>query len=224
MRRIFFLGFPKTGTSTLGKTMRNVGLETMHHGPWKKWSVNHNKKAFKKCSKSTFDGRVDTDFEWLYETFPDSYFVLNTRNLKSWLTSCWNYKNWFNLKAMWARRVGKDLSKRRDWNTRKKQQVYLLDRIKHRNEWHQKVLWFFKDKFNFCTLDLGKESNLSIRNKLFIATGKKIKRHGGIRTTHVLNGEKGYVKNPEIVQRVLEKMNITPDQYDLLFIEKLLEK
>jgi len=207
MRRVFFLGNGKTGTSTLGRTMKSVGLGSMHHGPWCQWANDHNKKAYENCPKSTFNGgkvydwRRGTffDLKWLYETFPNSFYVLNSRNLKGWLVSWWNHEN----------RKSKVMD-----------EMFLTKNTYYRNTWHSKVVEFFKDKPNFCTLDLGSESKEVILEKLSKATDKKVSR--------LLNNNiaprKHYVKNPEIVQRVLEKMNITPDQYDLLFIENLSEK
>jgi hypothetical protein len=107
MGRIFCIGFNKTGTVSLYTAINNLGFQGIH-GMWD----NHTKvfKALKEDKnllhyfpeKITHFSDLDIikdNFKLLDEQYPNSKFILNTRNKDSWLTSRRNhYKDYLKNK------------------------------------------------------------------------------------------------------------------------------
>lgn len=85
-RKIFCIGFNKTGTSSLHRFFEDLGLTSTHNVFWPAHS-----RAWK-CDKSLFryqcysDGEK-ADFIALDGAFPGSLFILNNRNERDWLYS-----------------------------------------------------------------------------------------------------------------------------------------
>jgi hypothetical protein len=77
--KVFGIGLSKTGTQSLAAALRILGLSTIHY-PWN-WNdiLRHD---------AACDIPVITHFEFLYKVFPDSKFILTTRDISLWLESC----------------------------------------------------------------------------------------------------------------------------------------
>ena len=207
-RRLFFLGRPKTGTTSLAHTMKKeIGAASMHHGPWSRWSQNHNKKGYLNSAYTVFTNAThDPDYEWLYETFPNSFFILQTRSLKDWVTSVWNHSKRKNMRRTDCHPLHNKLNK-------------IQKDILKRNQYHYDIMNFFKDKENFCTLDLTHESEKSICKKLTIASQQEINK---ILHLHVTRNKKNYIKNPLMVKKAIHSLGIERGEYDDIVIKRLL--
>lgn len=85
-RKIFFIGFNKTGTKSLAAFCgEQLGLRVMHGHKWTYWSHSGDRKKLEE-----FDAFADgecANVEALDRFFPGSLFVWNTRPLESWLRS-----------------------------------------------------------------------------------------------------------------------------------------
>jgi hypothetical protein len=85
-RKIFCIGFNKTGTTSLHKTFLSLGLTSEHSVKWTKIS------QIKPLDTSYFkeqcycDG-YRSDFVTLDKEFPNSLFIFNDRNITQWLRS-----------------------------------------------------------------------------------------------------------------------------------------
>jgi hypothetical protein len=97
-KKIFIVGFHKTGTSSIGKALQILGFtvcgslkEAHNYG-------NIEKKEFKnyildkaKLNLNKFDSFQDTPwflmYKELYYMYPNAYFILTTRNTKDWIKS-----------------------------------------------------------------------------------------------------------------------------------------
>ena len=85
-RKIFCIGFNKTGTTSLHKTFLSLGLTSEHSVKWTKIS------QIKPLDTSYFkqqcycDG-YRSDFAMLDQDFPNSLFIFNDRNVTEWLRS-----------------------------------------------------------------------------------------------------------------------------------------
>jgi hypothetical protein len=89
-KKIFVIGFNKTGTITLHRLFLNNGLKSEHNG--RMWHIS----KFNCFS----DNGNERPFKNYAERFPNSIFILNTRQLDRWIISrckhCIFYKhNWF---------------------------------------------------------------------------------------------------------------------------------
>eukprot|EP00899_Mesostigma_viride_P017961 jgi/Mesvir1/26166/Mv06864-RA.1 len=88
-KKIFFIGYPKTGTSALTTLTNSLGWHTCHENRWATASKSGQTIYFtrKRASCEAFSDGEEPAFEWLDKAFPGSAFVLNTRPLESWLVS-----------------------------------------------------------------------------------------------------------------------------------------
>lgn len=86
MSKIFFIGFNKTGTSSIAKSLELVGYKNViHKGIWADWALTKNKKELDK-----YDVFTDSEcphLAHLDELYPDAKFILNSRTLEGWVGS-----------------------------------------------------------------------------------------------------------------------------------------
>jgi hypothetical protein len=92
--KVFFLGPMKTGTTTLSKMFAQKGYATCHGECPSNWAVATTEHAPSSSSSSLIEGHdafMDhgdhADYAWLASQYPAARFVLNTRRLKTWITS-----------------------------------------------------------------------------------------------------------------------------------------
>jgi len=85
-RKIFCIGFNKTGTTSLHKTFLSLGLTSEHSVKWTKISqIKPLDTAYFK-QQCYCDG-YRSDFVSLDKAFPESLFIYNDRNTTQWLRS-----------------------------------------------------------------------------------------------------------------------------------------
>lgn len=79
MPKIFGIGLPRTGTSSLSESLQILGYKTKHYPKY----INEVKK---------YDASVDTPicncYGKLDQLYPGSKFILTTREIVGWLDSC----------------------------------------------------------------------------------------------------------------------------------------
>jgi hypothetical protein len=83
-QKIFGLGLSRTGTTTLNHYLNDLGIKTVHY------PLNKN-ELFSKDNDGATDIPVINYLEELDKTFPNSKFILTTRNMEEWLNSIVNY-------------------------------------------------------------------------------------------------------------------------------------
>jgi len=81
-RKIFCIGFNKTGTTSLHSLFESLGFEAMDGPHWRKTEDWHIHYQFQ-----TFTDGPPSNFAALDYKFPNSLFILNVRNLDEWLDS-----------------------------------------------------------------------------------------------------------------------------------------
>jgi diadenosine tetraphosphate (Ap4A) HIT family hydrolase len=93
--KIFGVGLPRTGTTSLSLALNSLGIPTLH-GAYKTFPgvLDLSHPIYQQ-----FQAFVDTPFYLLFDEFnahhPDCKFILTTRALDNWLASCatlWDYK------------------------------------------------------------------------------------------------------------------------------------
>jgi len=215
-RKSFFIGFGKTGTTTIHNTLLDHGIRSNHSGRWPKWIISKNKNNIDQfdsyqdgMSSWHQNGKYNT-FEWLESEF-DSFFVLNTRNLKSWLVSWWNWKNWRNQQPEYLKKKG--------LTHIPNDKHSIIKLILNRNIHHYKTIEYFKDKHNFMLLDIEKEPDALVLSKLTKITATKITK---LKTSLVHKTKQHYIKNPGPVTKALSDLGITEEYFDEPYIDKLL--
>ena len=212
-RKIFLAGLGKTGTTTLHFTLEAAGLKSIHDDRWVKESWDCNREWFAQAevfSDSYYDlpqdlrdrGVTAPNVEWLNCNY-DGYFILNTRSLKSWAISMWNHG---------VRRH------REGWGPELNSKENMIEHIKYRNTYHREVIEYFKEKNNFCFLNLSSESEFSVLQKLKKATGIAV---NNLVTRNVTMNTSEYNKEPQEVLEALDALQIKPHHYDETVIEFL---
>jgi hypothetical protein len=124
MKKIFVIGFNKTGTTSLDFLFKNLGIKSIHDTTPVMKIIN-NYDAFTDGSHYNF---ID-----YYNAKPDSLFILNTRPIKKWLISRYKHAIGAQFKDSWCWPVSDE--KTNSW-------------IEQRETHYQNILSFFKDKPN----------------------------------------------------------------------------
>jgi hypothetical protein len=126
MKKIFVIGFNKTGTSSLDFLFKNLGINSTHDCC--------NIPVLNIIDK--YDSFTDGDhfnFQEYYKKYPDSLFILNTRTIKNWLISRYKHAEHHNFTDCWCWPVSEE--KTNEW-------------ITSRETHHNNILQFFKNKPN----------------------------------------------------------------------------
>lgn len=151
-RKIFCIGFNKTGTTSLHQLFKACGLNSVHNTEWCHYS--YAKKGNEYFTAQCYSDGEQSHFIQLKKWFPGSLFILNTRDLKSWLYSrvkhVMRYNEELDLNSMLSKnRYGKMA---KDFFTDEKSaiQKWILDR----KIYHEQVQVHFANQKNFRALDI----------------------------------------------------------------------
>jgi len=150
--KIFCIGFNKTGTVSLDKFFNANGIKSFHAAGW--WYWTNPEEFIHTAFTDGFEGnkyRKFPDLKWLENTFPESKFIVNTRNLDTWLLSRYNH----------ATRVPNYFYKIKELNER-----LLLLWCRDRNFWHRQIDDYFKNKNNHLKVNVCEESSESLSLRL----------------------------------------------------------
>lgn len=94
MNKIFGIGMPKTGTSSLNKALEILGFRSCHYPSDPTTVAELRDGNYKLSILQKFDALTDVPipaiFAQLDSNWPDSKFILTVRDLDSWLESCMN--------------------------------------------------------------------------------------------------------------------------------------
>jgi hypothetical protein len=94
--QVFGIGLSRTGTSSLNRALRMLGL-TSKHFPVELVKSKYNAEALEK--KSATDTPVAWRFKVLANRYPEAKFVLTWRDETTWLDSC--RRLWIDQKTEW---------------------------------------------------------------------------------------------------------------------------
>jgi len=122
MKKIFVIGFNKTGTSSLHYLFKKLGINSIHTTIPVMNIIN--------CYDAFTDGSHFNFIDY-YNAKPDSLFILNTRPIQKWLISRYKHAMGTKFKDNWCWPVSDE--KTNPW-------------IEQRETQYQNILSFFKDK------------------------------------------------------------------------------
>jgi len=203
--KIFFIGMNRSGTYSYYHFLINNNIKSIHqrkdknnkkdYGYWYETSLDYFKddQAFVTSFEHYYDKEVYVDFNFLNVNFPNSKFILNTRNLDNWLLSRLNH------------------SKSAYYKTEKKylDETDLLRWCKYRNNHYKKIYDYFKNKelliLNISDINKTKKLKdfLNIKSDITIDHYHDTSK---IKNFHVINK-----KNKTIVDNFLKKYIIDKD-------------
>lgn len=87
--KIFFLGFNKTGTTSVYESLSKAGIKTCHNLEYVLSSYIGNRSFFNGFTAFT-DGSGQ-DYHWLNQNFSNAHFILLTRDNYNWISSRFNH-------------------------------------------------------------------------------------------------------------------------------------
>ncbi len=90
---------------------------------------------------------------------------------------------------------------------------------KERKSYHANIAKNLSKRDNFKVLDITKEDNSSIADTLSMITGKKVI---SLKNGNISKSKNYYIKEPAPVLYALEELNITNEECDQLYIERLI--
>ncbi len=155
-KKIFFIGFHKTGTGYYNKLFKNLGFITLHHWTW----TRGNSRVLGRHDVF-LDGCLHR-YKTLYRKYPDAFYILNTRELKDWLVSRmkWNQERYGHF-PQWCLRLMNGYH-RYSWGNDCYFNLELVKEwILERQKYHEEVKAFFERKQKpLLVLDIGDEEKL----------------------------------------------------------------
>ncbi|MFQ3197854.1 MAG: hypothetical protein ACI8R9_002318 [Paraglaciecola sp.] len=191
--KFFFLGFNKTGTTSIYKSLDNVGIKTCHSLEYVLSSYLRDLSFFDRFEAFT-DGSGQ-NYHWLTEHFPDASFTLLTRNNYQWIVSRFNH----------ARRDGK-----KSWSGKIQFYFYnqfptLLEKqIKQKILYESRVRHYFQLKaIPLLEIDIEQEKEAAFQ-KLNVLIGRPLQ------ALHVNRGRmQGAFNNPSFLSEIVTKAEAT---------------
>jgi len=141
--KIFCIGFNKCGTSSLNQFFLGYGFKSIHKYDWWYWKDMEkfkNTDCFTDGYERYNNKPTYPDLEFLESYFKDCKFILQTRNLKDWLSSRYFQGSYSYLTGF--------------ENKKKIDDEVILRWITDRNYWYKKVYDYFKNKDNLLILNL----------------------------------------------------------------------
>lgn len=92
--KYFCIGLHKTGTTSLHQMAVDGGLKSTHSTNWHQNLEKLEKFTFFCDGGSHYDNINEIDYISLYEKFPNSIFIINIRNIRSWIISKLKHAGW----------------------------------------------------------------------------------------------------------------------------------
>jgi hypothetical protein len=156
-RKVFCIGFNKTGTSSLHDYFLECRLTSCHNDRWPNYSkVDNGNKYF--TSQCYSDGE-QSDFIQLANWFPKSLFILNIRPDRDWLNSrikhVMRYNKDIDIQGLLTHPDYKKMA--RDFFFDEEEAIKKW--VSERRIYTKQVESYFADKQNFIRLDITKTEN-----------------------------------------------------------------
>lgn len=129
-RKIFCIGFNKTGTTSMHALFESLGFQAMDGPHWRKAEHWHVHYQFQ-----TFTDGPPYNFKDLDKKFPKSLFILNVRNLDEWLDS--------RIEHIKFRMASGSFKPRRNWSLSHRS---ICEWILKRQAHHLNVLRYFSNR------------------------------------------------------------------------------
>jgi hypothetical protein len=89
MSKVFCIGFNKTGTSSLHRMFRQVGMRSYHGTDWWHWPAED--RRWRQYDAFSDGWPTGSTVRCLLRRYPTAKFILNTRRLDDWLLSRYHH-------------------------------------------------------------------------------------------------------------------------------------
>lgn len=140
-KKIFFIGFNKTGTGFYNTLFKSHDYKTLHYSYWR----TGNPRILSKYD--VFSDGCLHHFKKIYQLYPNAYFILNTRPLRPWLISKANHVEHNTLPNIPGIKQIINFFHRKIWGTDAYYNRKTLEKwIYERENYHNAVKNFFQNK------------------------------------------------------------------------------
>ena len=205
-KKYFCIGLHKTGTNTLHQIALNNGLKSTHSIDWQ----NNEKKIklydFFSDGGSHYNNINEIDYEYLYSKYPNSIFIINIREPRTWIISKLNHAGWHEKTIVTP---DDKLKVHNKWQEKTK--INISSFICHYFDIYIKILEYFlnkQDRGYIVDIVSGKVENLKL---LF-------KNESSIENVHKNKGNKYNLSN-EIMEFIDNEINIVnKNKYEKLVL------
>lgn len=140
-RKVFCIGLHKTGTTSIYEIAIRYGYKATHSTDWAFDSKKIEKFEFFCDGGSHFDDQNEFNFRHLANEYPDSLFILQTRDTRSWIISKLKHAGW-NEKTE-VKPDNKEKIRHDDWEY--KSFLTIDNLIRHKYNYEQKAIKFFDE-------------------------------------------------------------------------------
>jgi hypothetical protein len=150
--KYFCIGLHKTGTTSIHRFAQKNGFKAFHSTDWCNNQEQLNAYNFLSDGGSHFEGQKEFPIEKLYHDFPNSRFILQTRNTRSWLISKCKHGGW--TKDSVLEPDDEKMIRHELW--RYKSKLTLKELVNHKTSYETRVRAFFKkhDSSRFLEINI----------------------------------------------------------------------
>ena len=212
-RKIFCIGFNKTGTTSLHRYFGKLGFKSIHNTIWPLASQVAVRRKEARDVQSIFrdntcfsDGEFP-DFQYLDQTYEDSVFILNTRNLRDWIHSRVKHALGPGLQPLHVRFDHTQT----DWFNREyyNDEGLVIDKwIYERAYYHTAVRRYFSDRVDFLEIDVTTDQAWNTKIRDFLSdNGFK-----NLPNVHAIHVNKSDMKKMESLQELQRNLKIADER------------
>jgi hypothetical protein len=150
--KFFCVGLHKTGTTSIHKFAQKNGFKATHSLDWYASESIINTYNFFSDGGSHFEGQNEFPISALYHKYPNSKFILQTRNTKSWLISKCKHAGWSSNTDI--QKDDEKMIQHELWKYKSK--LTIAEFLKHKVSYENRVREFFRehDKSRFLEINI----------------------------------------------------------------------
>lgn len=211
-RKIFCIGFNKSGTSSLHDFFQSCGLSSTHDTDWPYYS--HLKYGWLYFRKTCYTDGEFSEFVNLDRWFPGSLFILNTRDERKWLISRIKHVLRYNetvdkCSIMSDPRYGK-MAREFFFNEEAAIQKWILEK----RIYSEQARCYFKGRAEFLEIDVtvsnewsGEIQEFFARNKFLVSkTGSPYVPHKNARPKENIENQELLTKYTELALSIIDRL------------------
>ena len=195
-KKVFVIGFNKCASSSLHTLFKSLGLPSFH-GP--KWRMHDDLSFLQKYD--CFSDGIPRDLAELDRLFPGSKYILNVRDLKSWVFSRLSH-------IERAKKSNPDYNTGPKWDNTEEAIKYW---IKQRNEYHLFVLSYFSDRpADLLVVNFIRDESAATRVCNFLDYKRECQRP----MKNVNPGKRYSQEHDAMLKRCIEELGISERELD----------
>ena len=200
-RKVFVIGLNKTGTTSLHYLLERLGYHANHSIWWSRSNLSLRLMMY-----DAFSDGNPRNFDVLDRNFPGSKFILNVRDLDSWLDSRLNH-------VVHIENNRPDLKTGGTWSS---EGHAIRESILLRNKHNLRVLWHFADRPNdLLVVNFVKDPNAAQKIADFLGKDQTVEKP---HANQKRDTDQSNLRFKEKIHKILTELNIAEEEwsYDLV--------